>query len=161
MNNKGFTLMELIATIVLLGVLASVSFVSITAVLENSKEKNCVSLSKNLISAGTEFASDNRYKTSNNKDAYNEYHASSVMGSPDTNGMRIAKIPLSLLIKYKYLSEPIAYPYDKSQNIDVAHTEIHITLNPDYTIKEGKIIETSGIDPERRLKCRNQLNYDD
>ena len=157
MNNKGFTLMELIATIVLLGVLASVSFVSITAVLENSKEKNCVSLFKNLVSAGTEFASDNRYKSANNVAAYNKLHEV----IRDTGGVKTAKIPLQTLIDYKYLSKPIYSPYDKSQEIDYKNIEIHVTLNEDYTVNKGNLIETSGINPNKKLTCLTNLKYDD
>lgn len=157
MNNKGFTLMELIATIVLLGVLASVSFVSITAVLENSKEKNCVSLVKNLVSAGTEFASDNRYKSANNAAAYNKLHEVII----DTGGVKTAKIPLQTLIDYNYLSKPIYSPYDKSQEIAYDKIEIHVTLNKDYTVNKGNLIEKPGVDPSIALKCRNKLNYDD
>ena len=39
MNKKGFTLIELIATIALLGVIVTISFVSINKVLETGKKK--------------------------------------------------------------------------------------------------------------------------
>ena len=41
MNNKGFTMVELIATIALLSVIMVISFVSINAVLDNSKINEC------------------------------------------------------------------------------------------------------------------------
>ena len=44
MNNKGFTLIELIATIALLAIIATISFVSINEVIKNSKIKNCENL---------------------------------------------------------------------------------------------------------------------
>ena len=48
MNNKGFTLIELIATLALLAVISVISFVSITSVVNKSKINNCESLVKNI-----------------------------------------------------------------------------------------------------------------
>ena len=40
MNNKGFTLVELLATIVILSLITSITVVTITSVYSNSKDKN-------------------------------------------------------------------------------------------------------------------------
>ena len=48
LNNKGFTLVELIATVVLLSLVISLGAVSITAVIKNSKEKNYELLIKEI-----------------------------------------------------------------------------------------------------------------
>ena len=51
MNRKGFTLIELVATIALLANIAIISFVSINGVIDKSKIDNCKSLVSNIKSA--------------------------------------------------------------------------------------------------------------
>ena len=60
MNNKGFTLVELIATIALLAVIAIISFVSINEVINQSKVNDCKNLLFSIKSAAKEYVSDNR-----------------------------------------------------------------------------------------------------
>lgn len=50
-NNKGFTLVELIATIVLLAIIMGIGAVSITAVIKNSQEKNYKLLINEIINS--------------------------------------------------------------------------------------------------------------
>ena len=68
MNKKGFTLVELVATIALLGIIAIISFVSINGVINQSKVDNCKSLVGNIKSAAKEYVSDNRYKLNSYND---------------------------------------------------------------------------------------------
>ena len=69
MNNKGFTLIELIATIALLGIIAMISFVSINAVIKSNKTEQCKNLISSIETATKEYVSDNRYNdTFNNKE---------------------------------------------------------------------------------------------
>ena len=51
MNNKGFTLVELIATIALLAIISIISFVSINAVIDSSKINECNALVNSIKSA--------------------------------------------------------------------------------------------------------------
>ena len=117
LNNKGFTLIELIATIALLAVIAIISFVSINGVVNQSKVNDCESLIMNIKSATKEYASDNRY------------------GSINKN------ITAQDLINGKYLSSPIVNPFTK-EDIDASTIKINITLKDDYsadtvTVKNG------------------------
>ena len=108
LNNKGFTLIELIATIALLAVIAIISFVSINGVVNQSKVNDCESLIMNIKSATKEYASDNRY------------------GSINKN------ITAQDLINGKYLSSPIINPFTK-EDIDASTIKINITLKDDYS----------------------------
>ena len=122
MNNKGFTLIELIATIALLAIIVTISFVSINSIITQSKIKNCETLVNNIKTATKEYISDNRYK------------------NLDINNFTVDK-----LIDSKYLSGPIYDPFDKSQELDSSEISIIIELNNDYTAKnivvEGLICE--------------------
>lgn len=120
LNNKGFTLIELIATIALLAVIAIISFVSINGVVNQSKVNDCESLIMNIKSAAKEYVSDNRYNFNNN----NSF-----------------EITAQKLIDDKYLSSPIVNPFTK-EDIVASTIKINITLKDDYsantvTVKNG------------------------
>lgn len=109
MNNKGFTLIELIATIALLGIIAMISFVSINAVIKSNKTEQCKNLISSIETATKEYVSDNRYGDLNIID----FNASMLDG---------------------YLSMPIKNPYT-NKNIEPSNINISIELNSDYTVK--------------------------
>lgn len=108
MNNKGFTLIELIATIALLGIIAMISFVSINAVIKSNKTEQCKNLISSIETATKEYVSDNRYG-----DLDNNFTASNLVG---------------------YLSMPIKNPYT-NEEIKASSINIYIELNSDYTVK--------------------------
>lgn len=123
MNNKGFTLVELIATIALLSIIAVISFVSINEVIDQSKVSDCENIVRNINSAVKEYVSDNRYSFNN----YNSFN-----------------ITANDLIVGEYLSSSVT---DSSGNvvIDNPFTDeyinpndviIKVELNTNYTIKK-------------------------
>ena len=61
MNNKGFTLIELIVTILLVAMISSIAFVSINKAIIKSKEKECLNIKTSIRSAADLYFSDNRY----------------------------------------------------------------------------------------------------
>ena len=128
LNNKGFTLIELIATIALLAVIAIISFVSINGVVNQSKVNDCESLVMSIKSAAKEYVSDRRYSLSNRNDL---------------------NINAETLINGKYLSGPIINPFDKG-NIDARNINITITLKEDFSANTVTIFNGSN-----EIKCEN------
>lgn len=126
MGNKGFTLIELIATIALLGVIVVISFVSVNKVIEQSKVNDCNSLIKSIKMAASEYVSDNRYKR--------DFVRSVVNNRVEISG--------STLTNSNYLSSPIINPFDKEQ-INPADISIEVVLNNDYTVKQSSIVAPS------------------
>ena len=122
MNNKGFTLIELIATIALLGIIAAISFVSISKVLEQSKVNDCNSLVSSIKSATSEYVSDNRY----NRNFVNSVSNNKV------------NIQADILTNGNYLSSPIINPYTKEE-IAPSSINVSIELNNNYTVKQVTI----------------------
>ena len=106
MNNKGFTLIELIATIALLAVISLISYVSISKVLEQSRVNDCETMVNNIKSAVKECISDNRY-------------------DGDVNNCN----EVNYLINKNYLSGQIMSPFDK--NIDITNS-----INISYQVKD-------------------------
>ena len=61
MNNKGFTLIELVATVVLLILVMGIGAFSITKIINNSKEKDYQLLIKNIKDAAEEYYLECKY----------------------------------------------------------------------------------------------------
>ena len=117
MNNRGFTLIELIATIALLAVISLISFISINSAIKKNWVNNCNSLVDNIKGAANEYVSDNRYN--------NEF-----VNMANNNGKVITMDANSLK---EYLTEPIRDPKDKSDI--TAAISATIELNNNYTVK--------------------------
>ena len=118
MNNKGFTLIELIATIALLAVIAVISFVSISGILKKSKINDCKNLVGSIKSVSNEYISDNRYNS-----------------LFDSDGDKKIIITGRDLVEKKYLSNLIINPFDSKTDI-TDDVKIEIILNDDYSANE-------------------------
>jgi prepilin-type N-terminal cleavage/methylation domain-containing protein len=62
LNNKGFSLIEVLAVIVILGVLATITIPTIGAMINENKEASLKSLKKSIKSAAKAYVSDYRYE---------------------------------------------------------------------------------------------------
>ena len=63
-NNKGFTLVELIATLVILSLVMGIGAVSVTKIINNSKEKDYKLLLENIKNAAEEYYIECKYSPS-------------------------------------------------------------------------------------------------
>lgn len=72
MNNKGFTLVELLAVIVILLAIALMSSVGINAIIGRNKDKANSAKEKIIISAGILYSKDNKNKYDYNSFIRNE-----------------------------------------------------------------------------------------
>lgn len=113
-NNKGFTLIELLVTIALLGIIISISFISINSVIEKSKIRDCEHIIDSVRSATSEYVSDNRYGT-----------ITDYLTAQD-------------LIDMDYLNGDIVNPFTK-EAITPSSITINIVLNDDYTLKKATV----------------------
>lgn len=122
MNNKGFTLIELIATIALLAVISVISVVSISNVLSESDIKECEELLISIKSSAKEYVTDNRYD------------------SLITDNVSDSKITIKAtdLVSKKYLTSEIIDPFTDSK-LNKDNILVELTLNKDYSAKEAKV----------------------
>ena len=60
LNQKGFSMIELLAVIVILGILSTVAIVSISAVLNRAEKNHYATQEKNIILAAESYAQDNK-----------------------------------------------------------------------------------------------------
>lgn len=59
MNNKAFTLAEMLAVIIILSVIALVTIPTVSTTLKNSKEQTCIIQYENILSAAKVWGSEN------------------------------------------------------------------------------------------------------
>lgn len=135
MNNKGFTLVELVATIALLAVIAIISFVSINEVVNQSRVNDCENLLLNIKSAAKEYTSDNRYNN-----------------TFDSDNDKKEIINVNVLISNDYLSGDIVNPFNNDLSVDANSIVVEIILKDNYAAKEVNLYKNS-ISADNILDC--------
>ena len=107
LNNKGFTLVEVLAVIVILGVLSTIMISASGSMIQKNKEDNYKNLEKSIKSAAKALISDYRYDISLDNeecDSNNQRNIETI--TIDTIEKTInSKVSLDLLIDNKYLSK--------------------------------------------------------
>lgn len=117
MSKRGFTLVELLATIVLLSIISVISYVSISSVIKKNKVNNCRNLIKSIEGASREYVSDNRYNFTNRDDK--------VITAED-------------LFRGNYLKNEIMDPFT-NEKVNSENVKIIISLKSDYTMEKIQI----------------------
>ena len=67
MNNKGFSLVEMLGVIVILGILSGIAVIAVTGSLDNSKEQSYEVMEKSVYNAAQNYVLDSIDKFSGNK----------------------------------------------------------------------------------------------
>ena len=130
MNKKGFTIIELLAAVIILSILVAISVPSVNYLIEKNKEDNYQTLKNNIISAAKVYLSDNRYNITLD---YGETLCE--VGEQEENISAIAntiltenKLPISILVNSKGLttnqSGNITNPINKEQILDLNNSYV-------------------------------------
>ena len=101
MNNKGFTLLEIILVVAILGVITLIAVPSVSSILNRNKNDQYDNLKKSIISAAKMHVSDNRYDLG--------------IVCNTTNEKLTLTITLEELVDAGDLTEPIVDPRDNSE----------------------------------------------
>ena len=128
LNNRGFTLVEVLAVIVILSILMAIMVPNVGKILEKNKENNYADLEKSIISAAKIDVSDNRYNIFVNAtecDTNNEIDA--VINIKGKNGasdvMYAGKLPVKILVDAGNLKTnadgEIVNPIDKKKMLQL------------------------------------------
>ena len=123
LNRKGFTLIELIATIVILGLVLAISGFTISSLITSSKQKNYDLLIKDIIHASELYYQECTYMTNISSDET----VNSGCVTP-TNGAY--SIPISTLVNYGYLEG----------NKDEANSKVIINPKNDVVLTNCQIL---------------------
>lgn len=96
MNNKGFTLVELIATLLILALVMSIATYSITNIIRKSKEENYNLLIKNIRDGAEEYYQECKYSRETIYNMFNNDES-------DVNNFCDGSITLGELVTYGYI----------------------------------------------------------
>lgn len=144
MNNKGFTLVELLVTLVLLGIIATISITGVVSVMNNSKNSEYKVLLKNIDTGSKMFYEDCEYGSLSGKDICKNNRTISGDKTEITY-----TIPISALTQYGFLTgnssgEVVNPKTNKPLNENCTVTVIYNKNNREYTITKATTISVSG-----------------
>lgn len=98
LDRKGFTLVEVLAVVVILGVLATIMVPTVSYVINQNKEDNYKNLEKSIISAAKVYMSDNRYNiTLDSNTQCDSDNDTRSISSINNQGITNNKLTISLL----------------------------------------------------------------
>ena len=124
MNNKGFTLLEVILVVAILGVITLIIVPSVSSLLNKNKNEQYENLKKSIISAAKMYVSDNRYNLGivcdSNEDMPKKYITlkqlvdSGDLSSPVIDPRYKSEISLSNVVSviYNCTNKNFSYEYD-------------------------------------------------
>ena len=112
-NKKGFTLIEILAAVTILGILSIVAIVSVNKVIQKSKQNHYITAEDNLEMAGQSYVQQNRNAL------------------PKAIGQK-KKIPLKTLVDKNYI-EPIKDYSDNDCDLDNSYVQVFKYSKEDYS----------------------------
>ena len=139
-NNRGFTLVEMLAVVVILGILATIMVPTVTSLINKNQEDNLKNLEKSILSVAKIYISDNRYNIILGGDDCSD----SVRSVTKINGIDISnnKLPVEILIESGDLNDgndSIQNPKDRGKYLDVDGSYIFVQYNcttKDYDLSD-------------------------
>ena len=141
LNQKGFSLIEMLAVVVIIGLLLVFIVPNVSKLIEQNKNDAYEKLKDSIITATKNYISDNRYKIEiAGKCTGDEMKAITKIG--DDNKIIDSKISLSTLTESGYIKEPVKNPKNNNA-IDLKNSYIKIEYNCktkdyEYTLEDLK-----------------------
>ena len=142
LNNKGFTLVEIIAVVAIITILSIILIPNVTKLINEQKGRSVESIKDTVLIAAKQYINDNKYNIVFNGDVIEKIN--------DSNGNLVIagnEITVSKLIELGYLTptkgERIAKPDDKNKCLDdnygvsVEWNNKSFTFTPDELIWES------------------------
>lgn len=129
LNNKGFTLVELIATIVILALVVGISSYSITSIISNSKEKDYELLVKEIKNAVELYYQECKFTDNSVTDS-----------CPTVDGTGYYTIHLRRLVEFGYLKGNGKKSDDEYTLVNPNDGESIVECIIKYKLEDGKIV---------------------
>lgn len=130
LNYKGFTLVELLAVIAIMGMLAVIMVPTISGVIEENKTNNSENLKNSIKSSARAYISDNRYEIKLDNKSCNNNNKREIF-SINNKTIPESKITVELLVNEGYLkinSGEIINP-ETNKTINKRESNIEVKYN--------------------------------
>ena len=135
LNKKGYTLVEVLAVLVILGAIMAIAIPNIASIINKNKTDNLEYIKKSIITAAKGYITDNRYEISVDGICSEEEEHS--INKIEETTLVDSKIPVSTLIEKRYLKNKIIKkPNNTTETLNTTDTKITIKYNcktKDYT----------------------------
>lgn len=112
-NKKGFTLVEALLVLAIIGVLLLTIIPAIITITKKNKEKTCISNRENIISAAKMYVAENKYSEIECGD--NEITLDKLMDYGNISQVTLdERFPSSVTVTYNCSTKKFVYTYDVS-----------------------------------------------
>ena len=151
LNQKGFSLIEMLAVVVIIGLLLVFIVPNVSKLIEQNKNDAYEKLKDSIITATKNYISDNRYKIEiAGKCTGDEMKAITKIGqgkeneeeNEEKNKITDSKIQLSRLTEGGYIKEPVKNPKtNKEINLENSYIKVEYnckTKDYEYTLEDLK-----------------------
>ena len=138
LNYKGFTLVELLAVIAIMGMLAVIMVPTISGVIEENKKNNSVNLKNSIKSSARAYISDNRYEIKLDNKSCNNNNTKREIFSINNKTILESKITVELLVNEGYLKSNSGEIINPETNKTINKGESYIVVTYDCSSKDFK-----------------------
>ncbi len=158
MNQKAFTLIELIAVVALLALIALVVFPSINSVVKSSKEKAYESQKNEIVKAGKEYFIDNTdalpamSENSSNSVSLSTLVSEGYISEDDIKDPRDTSKKMSGYVKAIYTSNQYVYEYSTSDDSVLPGEQLLNKKTSSISILKANNKVYKGSDPDNYIK---------
>ncbi len=129
LNNKGFSLVEVLAVVVILGVIATIMIPTIGSVINQNKEDNYKNLEKTIFNAAKLYISDNRYDIVLGGSCSENDGIREITKIGDKN-LENGQINIKILLEEKYLSSnKIINPKNSDEELNLDNSYVVVKYN--------------------------------
>ena len=136
LNYKGFTLVELLAVIAIMGMLAVIIVPTISGVIEENKKNNSENLKNSIKSSARAYISDNRYEIKlDDSSCANDIRNITFIGNDYIDE---SKITVELLVNKGYLKSNSGNIINPETNKPINKGESYIVVTYDCSSKDFK-----------------------
>lgn len=143
LNYKGFTLVELLAVIAIMGMLAVIMVPTISGVIEENKTNNSENLTNSIKSSARAYISDNRYEiklddSSCDNNNTNIRYITSIGTGKNLQEITNSNISVLILVSKGYLKSNSGEIIDPKTNKSIDKNKSYIKVTYDCSSKDFK-----------------------
>lgn len=144
LNNKGFTLVEMLAVVVIMGILMAIMVPTVSGILKKNKEDNLEELKQSILAATKIYISDNRYNIKLDSNKCSDTNETRNIISINEVFLTNSHLPIQLLVDAGDLSDNVVQPNDRDKKLNLNTSYVVVqyncsTKNYNYTLEDDSL----------------------